>query len=67
MRPNGVHVAMVMPTGFYTIITERDLDAIVAYLRTLKPVSNKVPAPIYKMPQCRSTCRPAPRSRSPKR
>ena len=51
MRPNGVHIAMVMPTGFYHIMTERDLDAIVAYLRTLKPISNKVADPIYKMPQ----------------
>jgi mono/diheme cytochrome c family protein len=25
------------------------MDAIVAYLRTLKPISNKVPDPIYKM------------------
>jgi mono/diheme cytochrome c family protein len=50
-QPNGVHIAMVMPTGFYHIMTERDLDAIVAYLRTLKPISNKVPDPIYKMPQ----------------
>ncbi|MEP7032071.1 MAG: c-type cytochrome [Pseudolabrys sp.] len=49
--PNGVHVAMVMPTGFYHIMTERDLNAVVAYLRTLKPVANKVPDPIYKMPQ----------------
>ena len=40
-----------MPTGFYDIITERDLNAVVAYLRTLKPIKNKVPDPIYKMPQ----------------
>src|SRR6476469_7807072 len=51
MRPNGVHVAMIMPTGFYHIMTDRDLDAVVAYLRTLKPVSNKVADPVYKMPQ----------------
>jgi mono/diheme cytochrome c family protein len=48
MRPNGVPIAAVMPTGFYDIVTESDMDAIVAYLRTLKPVSNKVPDPIYK-------------------
>ena len=36
-------IAMVMPTGFYDIMTERDLDAVVAYLRTLKPIKNKVP------------------------
>jgi mono/diheme cytochrome c family protein len=51
IRPNGVHVAMIMPTGFYHIMTERDLNAVVAYLRTLKPVSNKVEDPIYKVPQ----------------
>jgi len=51
IMPNGAHVAMVMPTGFYHIMTERDLDAVVAYLRTIKPISNKVPAPVYKMPQ----------------
>ncbi len=31
-----------------------DMDAIVAYLRTLKPIKNKVPDPIYKMPQVRA-------------
>jgi len=51
IRPNGVHVAMVMPTGFYHIMTEQDLNAVVAYLKTLKPISNKVADPIYKMPQ----------------
>jgi len=51
IRPNGVHIAMVMPTGFYHIMTERDLDAVVAYLRTIKPINNKVADPIYKMPQ----------------
>ncbi len=50
-RPDGVQIAMVMPTGFYDIITERDMNAIVAYLRTLKPIKNTVPAPVYKMPQ----------------
>ena len=51
IRPNDVHVAMIMPTGFYHIMTDRDLDAVVAYMRTLKPVTNKVADPIYKMPQ----------------
>jgi mono/diheme cytochrome c family protein len=49
--PNGVHIAMIMPTGFYHIMTDRDLNAVVAYLRTIKPISNKVADPIYKMPQ----------------
>lgn len=49
IRPNGTPVAEVMPTSFYGIVTERDMDAIVAYLRTLKPIKNKVPDPIYKI------------------
>src|ERR1700758_5533724 len=49
MRPNGVPVAVIMPTGFYDIITDGDMDAIVAYLRTLNPVKNKVPDPVYKI------------------
>jgi mono/diheme cytochrome c family protein len=49
-RPNGVAIAAVMPVGFYGIITERDLDAIVAYLRTVKPIKNTVPAPVYRFP-----------------
>ncbi len=53
IKPNGTPIATVMPTGFYDIITERDLNAIVAYLRTLKPIKNKVPDPVYKMPQVR--------------
>jgi mono/diheme cytochrome c family protein len=51
VKANGVPVAMVMPSGFYEIMTERDLNAVVAYLHTLKPISNKVPDPVYKMPQ----------------
>jgi mono/diheme cytochrome c family protein len=49
IRPNGVRLAEVMPTGFYEILTPGDLDGIVAYLRSLRPVANKVPDPIYKM------------------
>jgi mono/diheme cytochrome c family protein len=40
----------VMPTGFYNILQPSDLDAIVAYTQSIKPVSNKVPAPIYLVP-----------------
>ncbi len=50
VRPNGIQIAEIMPTAFYGIVTDNDMDAIVAYLRTLKPVVNKVPAPIYKIP-----------------
>jgi mono/diheme cytochrome c family protein len=51
VKPSGTPVAMVMPSGFYEIMTENDLNAVIAYLHTLKPVSNKVPDPVYKMQQ----------------
>ena len=51
VRPNGTPLAMIMPSDFYEIMTERDLDAVVAYLRTVKPVKNTVPDPVYKMQQ----------------
>jgi len=47
--PDGKPIA-VMPTGFYGILLPGDLDAIVAYIQSVKPVSNKVPAPIYHVP-----------------
>jgi mono/diheme cytochrome c family protein len=48
-KPKGVQEAEVMPTKFYPILTSGDLDSVVAYLRTLKPIKNKVPDPIYKI------------------
>jgi mono/diheme cytochrome c family protein len=48
-NPHGVQEAEVMPTAFYPILTEGDLNGIVAYLRTLAPVKNKVADPIYKI------------------
>jgi mono/diheme cytochrome c family protein len=47
-NPHGIQEAEVMPTAFYPILTPGDLDGIVAYLRSLTPVKNKVPDPIYK-------------------
>jgi mono/diheme cytochrome c family protein len=51
IKRDGQRVAMVMPSGFYEVMTDRDLDAVIAYLRTLKPIKNAVPHPIYKMEQ----------------
>jgi mono/diheme cytochrome c family protein len=51
IKRNGAPVAMVMPSGFYEIMTEQDLDAVIAYLRTIKPINNTVPDPVYKVPQ----------------
>ncbi len=49
VRPNGVRLAEIMPSGFYGILTAADLNAIVAYLRTLPPIRNKVPDPVYRI------------------
>ena len=40
----------VMPFAFYRILTVRDLDAVVAYLRSLPSVRNEVAPPVYKAP-----------------
>lgn len=48
VRPNGMQLASIMPYGFYKIFAPADLDAVVAYLRSLPPVSNKVQPPVYK-------------------
>ena len=37
-----------MPYGFYKVFTTGDLEAVVAYLRSVPAVSNKVQAPVYK-------------------
>jgi mono/diheme cytochrome c family protein len=48
VRPNGAVLA-AMPTNYYTVLTQRDADAIVAYLRSLKPIRNQMPAPEYRV------------------
>jgi mono/diheme cytochrome c family protein len=48
IRPNGTQMAPIMPYGFYKVFITADLDAVVAYLRSVPAVSNKVQAPLYK-------------------
>ena len=52
-RLPGVPLAAIMPAGFYKALLPRDLDAIVTYLQSVKPVRNEVPAPVYKVPVVR--------------
>jgi mono/diheme cytochrome c family protein len=47
-RPNGVQIASIMPYVFYKVFTPGDLDAVVAYLRSVTPVRNAVDPPMYK-------------------
>ena len=65
-RPNDVQLAEVMPTGYYGIVTERDMDAIVAYLRNREAGEQQGAGPDL---QDRAAASPVPgraRSRSPK-
>lgn len=48
LRPNGTPLAETMPSSFFRILTPRDLDAIVTYLRSVPAVRNEVAAPVYK-------------------
>jgi len=49
----GTQLAAIMPVNFYKALTPSDLDAVVAYLRSVPPVRNKVPEPVYKLPVMR--------------
>ncbi len=49
-RPDGTTIGPPMPIGFYRHMSDRDVKAIVAYLRQLKPVKNKVPKSVYRIP-----------------
>ena len=55
MRPDhghfaGVPLAAIMPANFYKALLPDDLNAVVAYLHTVKPVRNEVTDPVYKAP-----------------
>jgi mono/diheme cytochrome c family protein len=44
-RPDGRMLAPIMPWQVFANLTKQDVDAIVALLRSLPPVANKVPGP----------------------
>ncbi len=49
-RPDGSIVGPPMPIELYRDISDRDVAAIVAYLRTVPPVRNGVPRSVYHIP-----------------
>jgi mono/diheme cytochrome c family protein len=49
-RLSGVPLAAIMPANFYKALLLDDLDAVVAYLRNVKPIRNESPDPVYKTP-----------------
>ncbi len=50
IRPDGRIIGPPMPIGLYRGLSDRDLSAIVAYLRTVPPVRNAVEASVYRIP-----------------
>ena len=48
VRPNGTQIAPIMPYGFYKVFTPADIDAVVAYLKSVAAVRNAVEPPVYK-------------------
>jgi mono/diheme cytochrome c family protein len=44
-RPDGRMLAPIMPWQAFAKLTKQDAQAIAAYLKSLPPVSNKVPGP----------------------
>ena len=49
-RPDGSVIGPPMPIGLYRELSDTDVKAIVAYLRSVKPVKNAIPKSDYKVP-----------------
>ncbi len=49
-RPDGSIIGPPMPFGLYRHMSDRDVEAIVAYLHTVKPIKNQVPKSEYTFP-----------------
>lgn len=50
IRPDGRIIGPPMPLELYRGLSDRDISAIVAYLRTVTPVRNAVEASVYRIP-----------------
>jgi mono/diheme cytochrome c family protein len=49
-RPDGRIIGPPMPINLYRQMSDRDVQALVAYLRQVKPVRNQVPPSEYRIP-----------------
>jgi mono/diheme cytochrome c family protein len=49
-RPDGSVIGPPMAIDFYKYMSDGDAKAIVAYLRSVKPVRNNVPKSVYRIP-----------------
>jgi len=45
VRPNGRVLSPIMPWPALTNLTQSDMEALIAFLKSLPPVKNKVPGP----------------------
>lgn len=50
IRPDGSIIGPPMPMGLYRGLSDRDVAAMVAHLRTVPPVRNPVEASVYRIP-----------------
>lgn len=50
IRPDGTLIGPPMPIELYRGLSDTDLDAMIAFLRTVKPVKNETPPSEYHMP-----------------
>ena len=50
IRPDGSVIGPPMAIELYRGLSDNDVRAIVAYLRSLKPIANKVAKSVYRMP-----------------
>ncbi|NRG19920.1 cytochrome c [Rhizobiales bacterium] len=50
LRPDGTLIGPPMPIPFYRALSDQDLAAIVAYIRSVAPVKNEVPTSSYNIP-----------------
>jgi mono/diheme cytochrome c family protein len=55
MRPDhgrlpGAPLAAIMPANFYRALLPQDLDAVVTYLRNVRPIRSEVSEPVYIAP-----------------
>jgi hypothetical protein len=52
-KPLGAAVLPPMPWEMYNNMTDDDIKAMWAYLQTIKPIRNVVPAPVLAPPPAR--------------
>jgi mono/diheme cytochrome c family protein len=46
VRPDGRELAPAMPWRAYAALNDADAQALASYLKSLKPIANKVPDPV---------------------